>query len=292
MIRILGFCLLISLTFSSVSASNEKPQSKDISILASIKPIKLIVQAIVGDQQMVDVLVPPGMSIHDFALRPSDLIKIQDANLIVWLGPVWEPYLGKSLKQFGVKEKESKSLDVSTRSATTKQARENPHVWLSIERAAQIAIQVAERLALLHPAAGNLYRHNLADFQDKLAQLHAELKIKLAESNNSYMVDHDAYALFEAEFGLRHAGAISDHHEIKPGAKRLLHLRRIVESRGVRCIIVEPGTNLSMVNLVAQGSEVKYLELDPMAADADSYLAFIREVGEAFKQCAGDFAEK
>ncbi len=296
MLRSYCFVLLAGMALSWAVVANEKPQSKEISILASIKPVKLIAQAIAGEQQTVEVLVPTGMSIHDYALRPSDFKKIRDADLVIWLGPVTEPYLGKVLKQAGAKKEHGKSLNVGISSASSIRAAEPPHVWLSVANAGHIARRLTDRLTLLHPAGSEQYRRNLADFLDKLAQLDAELKIKLAQGSSRYLVYHNAYPLFEAEYGLAHAGVISDHHEVKPGAKHLLHLRHIVEKQDIGCIIVEPGSNLSVVNLVVQDFDIRLIELDPMAADippgTGAYLNFIREVGEGFGQCTGGFTEK
>jgi zinc transport system substrate-binding protein len=109
-------------------------------------------------------------------------------------------------------------------------------------------------------------------------------------------VYHDAYPFFEAAYGLAHIAVISKHHEVMPGARHLLELRTVVESENVRCIIVEPESNLSIVQLVTRGLDARVQMLDPMAADIPSgvegYLTFLADIGKKFSNCLGDFSEK
>lgn len=64
-------------------------------VIASIKPLTLIASELLADVAEVDTLLPDGASPHDFALRPSDRIRLNNADLLIWVGPEIEPYLEK-----------------------------------------------------------------------------------------------------------------------------------------------------------------------------------------------------
>lgn len=84
---------LLALVFSvlpSVAAS--KPV-----VLASIKPVAMLVKAVVGDELSVDVLLAANASPHDHALKFSDIRAIKSADLVVWVGPELEGVLVKPL---------------------------------------------------------------------------------------------------------------------------------------------------------------------------------------------------
>jgi zinc transport system substrate-binding protein len=284
----------------SLAIANERSPAKEIALLASIKPLQLIVQAVVGDQQRVDVLVPPGMSIHDYALRPSDRLKIERADLIIWLGPKWEHYLpdfkGEPVTGNNTISQPGKSFDVSQLSVPDTEMAGNGHYWLSPALAKRIAIELADKMQLLNPQAGARYQQNLDVFMAKLALINVELKKSFAQKRDSYLVYHNAYPFFEVEYGLAHAAVISEHHGVMPGARHLLALRHVVESENVRCFIVEPESNLSIVQVVSKGFDVRVQMLDPMATEIPSgtngYLTFLTDIGEKFRRCLGDFPEK
>ena len=66
-------------------------------VVTSIKPVSMIVTAIGGDHVDVEQLVTNQASPHDFAMRPSDLRKLNDADLVVWVGDSLETFLAKPL---------------------------------------------------------------------------------------------------------------------------------------------------------------------------------------------------
>ena len=291
MLRVFGFYLLVTMVLPVVAQAGDGTSANKIAILASIKPIQLIVKAIVGDEQPVEVLVPPGMSLHDYALRPSDYKKIQKADMLVWLGSRWEPYLAKAVSA----EHGTNAANVSDLSTIAIQQLDNPHIWLSLIHAKKIAIEIKDKLVELNPSKKELYQNNLAVFLKKLELLNLALRKDFAQGGN-YLVYHDAYSYLEAEYGLKHEAIISEHHEVKPGARHLLRLRKTVSSKKVRCIIVEPESNLDIVKVVSEGFDVHTKLLDPMATDVkpniDGYISFVKALGSKLSGCRGELSGK
>jgi len=64
-------------------------------VMASIKPLTLIANELLTNVAEVDTLLPDGASPHDFALRPSDRKRLNNTDLLIWVGPEIEPYLEK-----------------------------------------------------------------------------------------------------------------------------------------------------------------------------------------------------
>ena len=84
----LSLALLVS-TSGAFAAEQTK-------ILASIKPLKLMLLSLVDDEQ-VEVLVDAQNSPHSQRLKPSDAVKLRQADLVIWVGDVLESSLAKSL---------------------------------------------------------------------------------------------------------------------------------------------------------------------------------------------------
>ncbi|WP_424492305.1 metal ABC transporter solute-binding protein, Zn/Mn family, partial [Pseudomonas viridiflava] len=58
----------------------------EVRVLTSIKPLQLIAAAVQDGVAVPEVLLPPGASPHNFALRPSDVRRVQSVDLLYWIG--------------------------------------------------------------------------------------------------------------------------------------------------------------------------------------------------------------
>ncbi len=83
------FLSVISLTISYAIAnqdntnSNKEIEDNKLNVVTSVAPITNIVQNIGGDKINLIGLVPEGVNSHTFEIIPSDLIKINNADLII-----------------------------------------------------------------------------------------------------------------------------------------------------------------------------------------------------------------
>src|SRR5690606_13314775 len=77
----------------------------DVKVLASIKPLALIAEAVVQDKTQVDTLLPIQASPHDYALRASDMQRLHHADLVLWIGPELESFLQRPLDNIDVSKR-------------------------------------------------------------------------------------------------------------------------------------------------------------------------------------------
>lgn len=73
--------------------------SANAAVVSSIRPLGFIASAITEGITPTDVLLPDGASPHDYALRPTDVQRLQAAELVIWIGPDMETFLSKPLSQ-------------------------------------------------------------------------------------------------------------------------------------------------------------------------------------------------
>ncbi|MGF1737495.1 zinc ABC transporter substrate-binding protein ZnuA [Photobacterium satsumensis] len=72
--------------------------AQDLKVVSTVKPITMIVQELTQGVTSTETLLPAGASPHDYALRPSDARKLNDADLVIWVGPELEQFLTKILE--------------------------------------------------------------------------------------------------------------------------------------------------------------------------------------------------
>lgn len=66
-------------------------------VAADIPPVHALVAQVMAGVGAPDLIVAPGASPHGYALRPSEARTLQDAELVVWVGPGLTPWLESAL---------------------------------------------------------------------------------------------------------------------------------------------------------------------------------------------------
>ena len=72
-------------------------------VLTDIAPVHSLVASVMSGVATPDLLLPPGIAPHDYALRPSDAARIAESDLIFWVGPGLTPWLAEGLATVAVK---------------------------------------------------------------------------------------------------------------------------------------------------------------------------------------------
>jgi zinc transport system substrate-binding protein len=279
-------------------------------VVVDIAPVHSIVAAVMAGVGAPDLLIRPGVSEHDAALRPSDAAALDAANVVVWVGPDLTPWLEKPLGSLAegatrVTLIETPGLSLlPRREGGTFEAHEHgeeenhdhaqdgpdPHLWLDPENAAAIAEAVAEALAATDPDGAAAYRANAANFRAETAALAAALAPRLAAARDRpFVVFHDAYRYFEDRFGLPAAGAIATSDAAPPSAARLAEIRALVAEVGAVCVFAEPQFDQRLVATVTEGTAARAGTLDPLGVGLTPgpalYPALLQRLADSLVGC-------
>lgn len=283
-------------------------------VVASIKPLGFIAAAIADGVTPTEVLLPDGASEHDYALRPSDVKRLQSADLVVWVGPEMEAFMQKSVNQLaeqkqvqlaalpGVKPLLMKGDDEDDHGHEGHEHHGensdedhhhggyNMHIWLSPEVARLSAVAIHDKLVELMPQNRAKLDANLQTFELGLANIDKQVGSVLAPfKGKGYFVFHDAYGYFEKHYGLTPLGHFTVNPEIQPGAQRLHEIRtQLVEQKAV-CVFAEPQFRPAVINAVARGTNVRSGTLDPLGIEVklgkDSYMQFLSGLANQYASC-------
>jgi len=236
---------------------------------------------------------------HDYALKPSDVRKINQADLIVWFGEGLEPFLKHIIRR-----KESSEVitlselpNVHYRKFGEEHHDDghhhgtlNPHFWLSPEVAKQVAIALVDKLNQIDPSNQAVYKKNLLRFVETLHETDSQIRAILSPlKNKPYFVFHDAYRYFESYYHLNNLGHFTVSPERKPGAKTLVHIRRTLSKYHHVCIFSEPQFTPAVIKSVTRGTDAKVGYLDPLGTDIavkdHSYFVFLKGIAIQLQTC-------
>jgi zinc transport system substrate-binding protein len=279
--------LLVSLVLilPTLLATSLFSNAANARILVSNKPLALIAAATYPTEQ-IDILVPDGMSPHDYSLRPSDIGKIRQAEKILWAGDHVEPFLAK----FAMEESNIEWLDATELMQELKLYGSDPHVWLSPE----LAIALSERIAAWNPAIKEAdieqVKQDHQAFATDLTKLVASSKAQLAPLKGSgFFVFHQAYDYWFQAIDIEQLGAFTLSPERKPGARRIQTMRNQLQNDEVSCILSEPQFSPALIDTVVNGLTINQGELDPLAGSSvltkTAYIDWLSDMTKTLARC-------
>ncbi|MCO8309700.1 zinc ABC transporter substrate-binding protein ZnuA [Pseudomonas mandelii] len=281
----------------------------DVKVLTSIKPLQLIAAAVQDGVAVPEVLLPPGASPHNYALRPSDVRKVQSVDLLYWIGPDMEGFLprvlkGRTLPTVAVQDLPALKLrhfaednhsheeeaDEHDHDHDHRPGNLDAHLWLSPINARVIASKMAADLSAVDPANAARYQSNLKAFNERLDALDLRLKARLAGiAGKPYFVFHEAFDYFEDAYGLKHTGVFSVAAEVQPGAQHVAAMRTRLQEVGKTCVFSEPPLRPRLAETLVAGLPVKLAELDALGgytpATAQGYEQLLEKLGNDLAGC-------
>jgi zinc transport system substrate-binding protein len=263
----------------------------DARILVSNKPLALIAAATYPTEQ-IDILVPDGMSPHDYSLRPSDIGKIRQADKVLWAGDHMEPYLAKFAAKFA-KQADDKPQDSKTEWLDATHLMEDmglfgtdPHVWLSPE----LAIEISQRIAEWNPVDVEQAKKDHQAFANELTALVATSKAQLAPlKHHGFFVFHQAYDYWFQAIDIEQLGAFTLSPERKPGARHVQNMRNQLQNEEVSCVLSEPQFSPALIDTVVNGLAIQRGELDPLAGASvltkTAYIDWLSTMTKTLAEC-------
>ena len=298
----LAMALLLGLATPAIAG--EKPR-----IVASILPVHSLVAALAGDTYEVELLVPASASPHGYAMRPSEARRLQNADLIVWVGPDLETFLERALQ--GARRQApviSLMEDLNLELLETREGgvwehghhghghdddhghdhdhghghghdhghqdhahgHHDAHIWLSPELVRSMITQLANQIIEWDPSRADPIAANRDALLDRIDSLDTRLAEQLAPvRDQAFIVFHDGYQYFERHYGLNAAGSISIDPSRMPGPRRLSELRERVQEGDVVCLFTEPQFRPALAETVAEGTDTRLGVLDPVGAELE-----------------------
>lgn len=297
--------ITVSLLTASFFASAEPPK-----VLASIKPLQLIAQAVTEGVTDTDVLLPPGSSPHSYSLKPSDARKLRGTDVIFWVGPSMETFLSKMLAStkggkvvsmmsiHGIRLLSNEEGDGHHKYGEHHDhGGHDPHIWLSTDNARAIAREMARVLISVDKVNQSLYQGNLDLFLKSMDQIDSRncQKVELS-GKKPFFVFHNAYGYLQEQYGLKVAGYFTLNPERQPGARHLAGLKEQLDKVGEICIFHEPQFRPAYIERLTEGRPIRMRVLDPLAGNIqsgpESYAKFINQLVDNITSCIQDTTKK
>jgi manganese/iron transport system substrate-binding protein len=177
--------LFLAATLASILVSCGKQQGERKQgpkrILTTFTILQDIAQNVAGTAAIVESITKPGAEIHDYEPTPLDLVKAQDADLVLWNGMGLERWFEKFLQQ--VKDVPSvvltEGIELMGIGEGPYMGKPNPHSWMSPANAVIYVENIRKALVKLDPANEATYNKNAAAYIEELRAIDEPVRKKL-----------------------------------------------------------------------------------------------------------------
>jgi ABC-type Zn uptake system ZnuABC Zn-binding protein ZnuA len=294
--RLAGICLAVSAGLCPIAFTGcgSKPATvwpadrTGPKVVVSFAPYYCFAENVIGRDGIVQTMMTTSGP-HDFAASDKDARLIQGADLFLVNGLGLDEETAEKLKN-GSNNPNLKIVELGERIPKDKLLEGNchhdhhggdgdhehlndPHVWLSPERAQLLVGYIRDELKAADPAHAEGYDRRAAEYIAKLQKLQADgIELLKGKKDRKLVSFHDSMAYFAKSFDLNIVGVVEKTPGTEPNEKQLRELIALCADKEhpVRLIAVEP----QYVYSNAGGELVKMLAQkgvpDPALVDFDT----------------------
>ncbi len=236
-----------------------------LDVAVTLFPYYDFLREIAGDRIRLTLIVPAGMDSHSFEPTPADVIRIQDADLLVCNGGVMEQWVLEVADSFEegtgpdrivtmmdyvdvVEEEIVEGMEAEEHAHEDHAHGEenhvheieyDEHIWTSPVNAMRLTEALAEALAGADPAYADEYRENADRYCRELLELDREFRGIVAEGNRRLVVFGDKFPFryFFEEYGLDYRAAFTGcSTDTEPSARTIAYLIETVRENQIPAV--------------------------------------------------------
>jgi zinc/manganese transport system substrate-binding protein len=282
-----------------------------LNVVTTTEDLASLVRELGGDRVRVEALARGYQDPHFVEAKPSFILKLNKADLLVLVGREleigWLPALINQSRNPKVQPGSPGYLDASlgarileipqgqiTRAMGDVHPSGNPHYWLDPGNGRRMAQSIRDRLSQLNAGDTAYFASRYADFDKRLAAAEARWDAMMKPYRGLDVVTyHRSWANFVDRFGLDVIGYVEPRPGIPPSPSHTLQLIKEMKAKNVRLLIVEPYFDLKTPQSVARETGAKVVVLLPSVGgekgvddyiklfdyDIDKLVAAIKETG-------------
>lgn len=270
--------LLVMLIMPQLAAA------KKLNVVTSTTDLAAFAQEVGGDKINVDSIAKGYQDPHFVEAKPSFLLKLRNADLLVSVGLDleigWLPPLITQSGNGRIQQGANGYLDASqfaeileipqgkvTRAEGDVHPLGNPHYWLDPDNGRRVARGIAGKLGELDPANSAYFQQRFADFDRRLSEAEKRWDAEMASYRGRKVVTyHRSWPNFAKHFGLDVVGYIEPRPGIPPTPSHTIDLINLMKRENVKVMLIEPYFDLRTPNNIASQTGAKVLVMTPSVA--------------------------
>jgi zinc/manganese transport system substrate-binding protein len=244
-------------------------QAKKLQVITATTDLAALAQEVGGDNVNVESIAKGYQDPHFVEAKPSFLLKLKGADLLVTVGLQleigWLPPLiaqsGNGRIQVGANgyldaSQFSEILDIPTGQVTRAMGDVhplgNPHYWLDPDNGRRIAKGIAGKLGEMDPPDAAYFQQRFQDFDRRLSAAEQKWDAEMKPFRGRKVVTyHNSLPNFAKHFGLNVIGYVEPRPGIPPTPSHTIELIGLMKRENCKAILVEPYFDLKTPKSIA-----------------------------------------
>jgi zinc/manganese transport system substrate-binding protein len=273
------FALVLALIAAMLLPS--AAEAKKLKVITTLTDLASLTQEVGGDKVEVEALARGYQDPHFVEPKPSFLLKLRNADLLISVGLEleigWLPALITQSGNGRIQRGAPGYLDASqfaqileipqgavTRAEGDVHPLGNPHYWLDPDNGRRIAKGIAAKLGEMDPQDAAYFQQRYQDFEKRLAEADKKWLAAMAPYRGRKVVTyHRSWPNFAKHFGLDVIGYIEPRPGIPPTPSHTIELVNQMKRDGVKIQLIEPYFDLKTPNSIASMTNGKVVVLLP-----------------------------
>ena len=274
-------CLLAVAAMGAMTlVSPSMAAAKKLNIVTATTDLASLAQEVGGDKINVESIAKGYQDPHFVEAKPSFLLKLRQADLLVIVGLQleigWLPPLitqsGNSRIQVGANgyldaSQFAEILEIPqgsiTRAMGDVHPLGNPHYWLDPDNGRRVAKGIAGKLGEMDPEDAAYFQQRFQDFDRRLSEADKRWLADMKPFHGRKVVTyHNSAPNFAKHFGLNVVGFVEPRPGIPPTPSHTLEVINMMKRDHVKVIMVEPYFDRKTPDSIARetgGTVVEYL---------------------------------
>ncbi|TCT07179.1 manganese/iron transport system substrate-binding protein [Tepidamorphus gemmatus] len=177
-------------------------------VITTFTVIADMARNVAGDAATVDSITKPGAEIHNYQPTPGDLLKAQDADLILWNGlnlELWFEKFFRNLRDVPAAVV-SEGIEPLGIAEGPYRGKPNPHAWMSPSDALVYVDNIAAAFARHDPDNAATYRANAEAYKQTITETIAPIRARLdaiPQERRWLVTSEGAFSYLARDFGLK-----------------------------------------------------------------------------------------
>jgi len=273
-------------------ATASTPAWAKLKVVGSTQDLAALAQAVGGDDINVSYIARGDLDPHFINAKPSFMVKLASANLLVFMGMDleigWLPPLITGARNPKIQLGAPGYLDASAaiqpievptgtvdRSRGDLHPQGNPHYLLDPDNGRRVARAIEAKLELLDPKNAADYQANLAAFEKKLTDKEAEWKTEMAPLKGVKVIGyHSTFDYLCKVYGMDLVGFVEPRPGIPPTPSHTLQMAQKAKAQGVKFVLVEPYHDPRDASPIARMSSARVLEVPTEVGGMDGVVTY------------------
>jgi ABC-type Zn uptake system ZnuABC Zn-binding protein ZnuA len=255
--------------------------AKKLNVITSTTDLAALAQEVGGDHISVESIAKGYQDPHFVEAKPSFLLKLRQADLLISVGLQleigWLPPLitqcGNPRIQVGAPgyldaSQFSEILEIPTgqvsRAMGDVHPLGNPHYWLDPDNGRRVAKGIAAKLGELDPTDAAYFQQRFQDFDKRLAAAEKNWEDMMRPYRGRKVVTyHRSWPNFTHHFGLDVVGYIEPRPGIPPSPQHTIELIQQMRRDNIKLMLIEPYFDLKTPDSIARGTGGRVVGLLP-----------------------------